>query len=123
MVKIPSYILLLIQLIWSVNSDHTKFPSEYDPVRIDIISKRDFNISKIVNGILFDDWMDNIHCLVELNAIKFGLSNFDEWAIKSSFFNIQFLIFVIIIDLTILYFYSCGRMGQSTVRNFEWKFL
>lgn len=85
MANISSIIfLILIQLIWSVNSNnYTKFPSEYDPIRIDIISKKNFNISNIVDEVLFGDWTDNIHCLVELNAIKFGLTNFEEWAVKS----------------------------------------
>lgn len=85
MAKILSYFLILFQLLWSVNSDYTKFPSEYDPIRMDIISKRNFNVTNIVNEILLGDWTNNIHCLVELNAIKFGLKNFDEWAVKSGF--------------------------------------
>lgn len=63
--------------------NYTKFPSEYDPVRIDAISKINFNISNIVHEVLHADWTDNFHCLVELNAIKYGLRNFDEWAIRS----------------------------------------
>lgn len=90
MAIVSSYFLILIQLIWSVNSDYTKFPSEYDPIRMDIISKRNFNVSNIINEVLQGDWTDNIHCLVELNAIKFSLTHFDEWAVKSKAIDFNF---------------------------------
>ena len=43
---------------------------------------RNFNVSNAINEILSSNWTENHKCLVELNAIKSGVNNYDEWAIK-----------------------------------------
>lgn len=93
MAKVLSFVSILIHLMcFSNGSDHTNFKSEYDPIRIDILSKRNFNISKIVNEVLLGDWTNNKHCFVELNAIKDGLKHFDGWALGRWFFISFFLL-------------------------------
>lgn len=87
MAKTVKYFPIILVAVISVQCDYSiKFPTEYDPIKIDIISNRNYNISNLIDGILFGDWLENIHCLVELNAIKRGLENFDEWGIKSRLF-------------------------------------
>lgn len=108
MAKISSIFLILIPLIWSVKcNNYTKFPSEYDPIKLDLISKKKLNISNIVSDVLFGDWTDNVLCLVELNAIKYGLRRFEEWAIKSELYWFYFLEDKILFELITFYFYSC----------------
>ena len=41
-----------------------------------------FDISSAINGILSQNWTQNQECLIELNAIKKGINNHEEWAIK-----------------------------------------
>lgn len=84
MAKILRYLSIVFSLsVISVRCKNLKFSHEYDPIKFDVVSTKNFSISNIIDGILFGDWMENIPCMVELNAIKNGLAHREEWAYKS----------------------------------------
>lgn len=49
-----------------------------------IFSMRHFNVPNSVSRILSHNWTDNQDCLIELNAIKNGLENDEQWAIQGT---------------------------------------
>lgn len=62
----------------------TKFDIIIKQIRTDLFYMRDFNTSNAINGILSHNWTENHECLMELNAIKIGLKNREEWAMRGN---------------------------------------
>lgn len=59
---------------------------EFDDVKSDIIALNKINISSIISEFTsHHDWMANRNCLIELNAIRNGFENYEEWAFKCKF--------------------------------------
>lgn len=49
----------------------------------EIFSKNDFNVSNVIfETISQHNWTENRECLMELNTIKNGIDNFEEWAFE-----------------------------------------
>lgn len=53
-----------------------------DQISPDIFDLRNFDASNAIKRILSGNWTENHECLIELNAIKSGLNNHEEWAIR-----------------------------------------
>lgn len=53
-------------------------------IQTDLFYMRHFDTSSIVHRILSQEWTENHGCLLELDAIKNGLQNHEEWAIKGT---------------------------------------
>lgn len=80
-----SYFLVLFYLIsqialWTIGIQATE--SDNDQIQKDLFNLRKFNVSSAINGILNHNWLENRECLIELNAIKNGLDNDEQWAMK-----------------------------------------
>lgn len=56
--------------------------SDYDRKVIELILLKNADLSNIVSDILSFNWTENQECLIELNAIKNGLTNHQKWAAK-----------------------------------------
>lgn len=77
------FLLLFVGEIVSsaIGIESAKFNTEKS-IRTDLFYMRNFNISNAIDGILSQKWTENHECLAELNAIKTGLKNHEEWAIR-----------------------------------------
>lgn len=90
-----SNVIILVSLIICVQcSFATKFQPNFvnfDQIKDDLHSMREFNISNLISEIsLQKNWMENRECLTELTAIKHGFDVFDEWAVKRKEYSIPF---------------------------------
>lgn len=90
-----SDVIILVSLIICVHcSFATKFQPNFvnfDQIKDDLHSMREFNISNLISEIsLQKNWMENRECLTELTAIKHGFDVFDEWAVKRKEYSIPF---------------------------------
>lgn len=56
--------------------------SKYDQVKSDLFYFRSINTSNIIDRVLSHNWTQNHECLTELKAIKTGLENHEEWALR-----------------------------------------
>lgn len=56
--------------------------SDGDQSKKGIFYLRNFDTSTTIDGILSYEWTKNRECLIELNEIKKGLENHEEWALK-----------------------------------------
>lgn len=71
--------------IKSIECTDAKFKSIFfniEQIKSNLFSHETFNISK---DSMPHDWATDSECLDELIAIKSGIINFEEWAIKSKF--------------------------------------
>lgn len=76
-------LLLFGQMILSMKAEE----SENGQLSKDFLSLRNFHRSKAIDEVLFYNWTENHECLIELNAIKNGLDNYEEWAARSKFIS------------------------------------
>lgn len=85
------FAFLVGQLIFSSISVKAIESDDNQALR-EIIYLRSFDPANIINGILSHNWIKNHDCLIELNAIKTGLENHEEWAIRGKqHFNLRFM--------------------------------
>lgn len=79
MAKIPNYfsIALSIVILNGISVDCHNF----NEFKRNLFSIRTFDITSIINETVF--WTQNRWCLGEINAIKIGLTNYEEWAFRS----------------------------------------
>ena len=77
MVKILQYFSIILLLI-SISVECHNF----DKFKKNLISVKNLDIFYGINEILFGNWTQDRQCLTELNAIKNGLKNSEEWAFK-----------------------------------------
>ena len=70
------FLFLIGQIVQSVIGTRNK------QIRTDLFSMRNFDISNAIDEILSRNWTQNHECLIELNAIKNGIKNHEEWAIR-----------------------------------------
>lgn len=61
--------------IRAIESNHNQFEKE-------LFYIRNFDVSRAINEILTYNWTKNQECLNEINAIKSGIENHEEWAIR-----------------------------------------
>lgn len=91
-----NWIILLPLLICVQCSFATKFQPnfvEFDQIKHDLYSMRDFNISNLISEMWSHaNWRENRECLMELTAIKHGFDVFDEWAVKRKEYSTSFQI-------------------------------
>lgn len=89
----------------------------------DVFSMRHFNVPNSISRILSYNWTDNQDCLIELNAIKNGLENDEQWAIRrtSDFYRCIFLENKQKYQ-TIFVCFSCRFVGEFSIWRFKWKF-
>lgn len=81
-IDVSKLTILFGQIVLLVNGVHT-IGSDRIEVQKELFYLKNFNTSNIVNGILTYNWTQNQEeCLKELNAIKIGVENREEWAIK-----------------------------------------
>lgn len=79
-------ILNVILIATSVRCENAKrFVSDFERFKLSLFSIRNLDISKTISETLFSNWTDNHDCSIELNAIKSGLINSEEWAYKGEF--------------------------------------
>lgn len=55
---------------------------ENNQIRADTFYLRNFNAPNAISGISSRYWTENHECLIELNAIKNGIDQHEEWAIR-----------------------------------------
>lgn len=60
--------------------------SDYTKLQKKLFYLRNFNTSNIIDRVLSHNWTKNHECLTELNAIKTGLQNHEEWAIRGTLY-------------------------------------
>lgn len=92
-----SNVILLLIVVCVQCSFATKFQPNFinfEQIKHDLYSIRDLNVSNIISEISSQkNWLVNRECLVELTAIKHGLDEFDEWAVKRKKYSTSFKIF------------------------------
>ena len=76
------FLVLLIIIIGELIISVFGVKLDNDFLKKDIFSIKHFNIPNTINEILSQNWTDNQDCLIELNAIKSGLENDEQWAIN-----------------------------------------
>lgn len=84
--RLSQYFFILLfsigQIISSVIGIQTKDVDNDIQIQADLFYLRNVDTSNIVDRILSRNWTENHDCLLELNAIKNGLKNHEEWAIE-----------------------------------------
>lgn len=80
-----NHFLLMLFLIGVGCHDFQWEPNYFDfkQIKKDIFTQNDVSISSLISESMSLNWTENQDCLNELIAIKNGLANFDEWAVKS----------------------------------------
>lgn len=72
-------IILSSTSVQAIQWNHTKLEN-------DLFYLRNFNTSNIIDRVLSHNWTKNHECSTELNAIKKGLQNHEEWAIRGELY-------------------------------------
>lgn len=84
--------LLVVLSVCSVRCNDSKFKFNFNIVehlKRSFYAKSDLNITNVIGGFMSQNWTENRKCLTELNAIKNGITNFDEWAITRKLMRIS----------------------------------
>lgn len=82
---------LVVLSVCSVLCNDSKFKSNFNIVehlKRNFYAKSDLNITHVIGEFVSQNWTENHKCLNELNAIKNGIINFDEWAITRKLMSI-----------------------------------
>lgn len=87
MAKRQALLLLLFvcEIVSHAVGNQSTIISTEKPIRPDLFYMRNFDTSKAIDQILSQKWIENHECLSELNAIRNGIENHDEWAIRGTF--------------------------------------
>lgn len=75
-------------LVISVRCNANKFKSNFRVVQQiseNFFGNSEFTLTNAILEIMVHDWNENHECLNELNAIKNGIFNIDEWAVARKF--------------------------------------
>lgn len=99
------------------------FPFNIEQFKLDLFFKNDLAQNDKLSSSNPKNWTEHRQCLLELNAIKNGLMNFEPWAItcKSNIFN--YLFYSLSFEFIEFQFYfSIGCMGKNSIWHFKWKF-
>ena len=76
-------ILVFVQCIDAkLNVNNQIYPFNFEQIKFDLFSKSDFVKTNKFSEINSKNWTKHHQCLVELNAIKNGMKNFEPWAIQ-----------------------------------------
>lgn len=78
-------LILLTICVQAIEPDYTKLEKQ-------LFYLRNFNTSSIIDKILFHNWTENHECLTELNAIRKGLQNHEEWAIRGKLYFSYYIV-------------------------------
>lgn len=77
--------LICIQCIDAKLSINKHFhPFNFEQIKFDLFSANDFERTDEFSVFKSKNWTDHRQCLMELNAIKNGMNNFEPWAIQSN---------------------------------------
>lgn len=84
--KINGFISIICSvLVISVRcNDNNKFKSNFrifQQISANFFTNSDFTMTNAILEIMVHDWNENHECLNELNTIKNGILNIDEWAV------------------------------------------
>lgn len=66
-------------------TEHERFNSDFKLFKKRLFTIREQNITKMIAETVFSNWTDKHECSIELDAIKGGLMNAEEWAFKGTF--------------------------------------
>lgn len=80
MAKIKQYFFIILSTIFVVISVEC---NKFVEFKKNLFSIRNFDVLNGIHETLFGNWTQDQQCLTELNAIKNGLKNSEEWAFKS----------------------------------------
>lgn len=83
-VKFFCFLVFFTNCVHCSYSEFKSYLFDIKQISYELFLKNDFNISNIIiETISKHDWAENHECLLELNAIKNGIDNFEEWAFES----------------------------------------
>lgn len=81
-------VFLLVVVISVQCNDNNELKSNFnifEQIRKNFFINSDFTMTNIILEIMVHDWSENHECLNELNEIKNGIFNIDEWAVARKF--------------------------------------
>lgn len=86
MAKRQGFFLLLFicEIVSSAIGNQSTVSSTVKSIQPDLFYMRNFDTSNAVDQILSQKWTENHECLTELNAIRNGIKNHAEWAIRGT---------------------------------------
>lgn len=72
-------ILVLFFVIGEIAVCESEIEDEFEK---DLFYMKNFSIPESISAIVSQNWTENPECLIELNQIRKGLDNHEEWAIR-----------------------------------------
>lgn len=81
--------IFFLVVVISVRCNDNEFQSNFhifEQIRTNFFVNSDFTMTNTILEIMVHNWSENYQCLNELNAIKNGIFNTDEWAVARKFF-------------------------------------